>query len=134
MFCYGLFDGENQIGFSCFANYIPKRKNQPWCFHANRTVIHPDYAGFGLGIRLIDESSFLFQQKKPRVKIMAKFSSIPIYKSMIKSKVWELRDVDKKMNKNQGRRKSNTMDRTTAFRDQGVTSFSFRYIGEKDGK
>lgn len=57
IYLYGLFFGDKQIGFQCFANYTPPRKNAAKIFHSNRTVIHPDYQGLGLGIKLINESS-----------------------------------------------------------------------------
>ena len=128
IFLYGLFDGANQIGFQCFANYTPKKKGMPWIYHSNRTVIHPDYAGLGLGIKLIDESSRLMKKEHPDCRIMARFSSVPIYKSMMKSKVWKLGAV-KQMIKKQYSGKY--MERKTGFRDKGTTSFSFEYIGDQ---
>jgi hypothetical protein len=59
---------------------------------------------------------------------MARFSSVPIYKSMMKSKVWKLGAV-KQMIKKQYSGKY--MERKTGFRDKGTTSFSFEYIGDQ---
>jgi len=126
---YGLFEGDNQIGFQCFANYTPKKKGMNWIYHSNRTVIHPDYAGFGLGIRVIDMTSALMKLKEPDCQIMARFSSIPVYKSMSKSDSWKLKNVIRKMNKE---KPGGTMDRKSGFRDKGVTSFSFEFIGDPD--
>ncbi len=77
IFTFGLFEGANQIGFQCFAAYIIGDHRT---FFSNRTVIHPDYAGLGLGIHLINETSKEMVRRNFRVK--AKFSSMPIYKAM----------------------------------------------------
>jgi ABC-type Mn2+/Zn2+ transport system ATPase subunit len=84
IFTYGLFDGANQIGFQCFAAYIIGDHKT---FFSNRTVIHPDYAGFGMGIKLITETSKDMVRRGYRIK--AKFSSTPIYKSMKKDPYWK---------------------------------------------
>lgn len=84
IYTYGLFDGANQIGFQCFAAYIIGDHKT---FFSNRTVIHPDYAGFGMGIKLITETSKDMVRRGFRVK--AKFSSTPIYKSMKKDPNWK---------------------------------------------
>ena len=88
LYTFGLFHGEKQIGFQCFANYVPG-KTHIW--HSNRTVIHPDYVGFGLGVRLINKTS-QHMSDKHGFKIMAKFSSVPIHKSFQKSDCWKLKD------------------------------------------
>lgn len=94
-------------------------------FHSNRTVIHPDYQGFGLGIKLINETS-KYMKENYNYKIMAKFSSIPVYKAMIKQKEWKLLKIIRKMDKLEHGR---TMNRETGFREYGNTSFSFLYVG-----
>ena len=125
LYLYGLFEGENQIGFQCFANYVPKRKTtKTWIYHSNRTVIHPDYAGMGLGILLINETSELMH-KKENIKVMAKFSSTPIYKSMIKQSCWSLRSIDRAM-KSRGGSSSNKN-----FMRSKVKTYSFLYTGKK---
>lgn len=86
---YGVFHGDDQIGFQCFANYVPHKQSQrntPMIMHSNRTVIHPDYAGLGLGIKVINATSAHMHAKGFRV--MAKFSSTPIYRAMIKQPCW----------------------------------------------
>jgi ABC-type dipeptide/oligopeptide/nickel transport system ATPase subunit len=72
---FGLFHGENQIGFQCFARYVPGRQD---IVHSNRTVIHPDYVGFGLGGALIDSTSAYMTSKGFDVR--AKFSSTPVHR------------------------------------------------------
>lgn len=90
IFTYGLFHGADQIGFQCFAAYIIGDHKT---FFSNRTVIHPDYAGLGLGIKLINETSKLVTARGYRVK--AKFSSVPIYRAMSKTGLWRCTKIDK---------------------------------------
>lgn len=122
---YGLFHGPNQIGFQCFANYTPhKNKSDQMIMHSNRTVIHPDYAGLGLGILVINETSKLMKLQNYRV--MAKFSSTPVYKSMIKQKdLWVLRDIKTQIGRAQ---RGEKMIRQTGFREN-VKTYSFEFIG-----
>jgi energy-coupling factor transporter ATP-binding protein EcfA2 len=87
---YGLFQGVEQIGFQCFAAYII---GDHMTFFSNRTVIHPDYAGLGLGIHLINETSKDMVKRGFRVK--AKFSSIPVYKAMSRQKDWKCTKIAK---------------------------------------
>jgi len=90
---FGLFHGVDQVGFQCFANYVPHRhgtvrKKQ---MHSNRTVIHPDYAGLGMGIKLINATSWLMCQRGYDVR--AKYSSTPVYLAMSKYPCWRLMSV-----------------------------------------
>lgn len=94
IFCFGLFHNDKQIGFQCLANYVPIRKNSVPIYHSNRTVIHPDYIGFGLGIKLVD-ASCEYLKKKEKCKIYVKFSSTPMLKSLIKNKKWKLINVER---------------------------------------
>lgn len=93
--CYGLFHDGEQIGFQCFANYIPIRKGSVPIYHSNRVVIHPDYVGLGLGLRFINECCREFKKyHNGRVVIRAKFSSIPLYKSRLRDTAnWRLDEV-----------------------------------------
>lgn len=126
IFTFGLFHGPNQIGFQCFANYVPHRigtKNK-MIMHSNRTVIHPDYAGFGLGIRLINETSQLVLDRD--FKVMAKFSSVPIYRSMVKNPAWRLLETKRQIGEmNVG----GSITRKTGYRTN-VKTFSFEYVGK----
>jgi hypothetical protein len=83
---YGLFLNDEIVGFQCFSNYTPHRKGTKKIYHFNRTVIHPDYVGFGLGGKVINITSKIMAEKGFRV--MAKFSSIPVYKTLMKDKHW----------------------------------------------
>ena len=123
---YGLFLGENQIGFQCFANYTPNQKGKKEIFHSNRTVIHPDYAGLGMGIILINKTSELIK-KKYGYKIMAKFSSAPVYNAMIKQPCWKFLGAKTFM----GKMKTGcNLQRSGGFREYGVKTYHFEYISD----
>lgn len=124
-YIFGLFSGENQIGFQCFSNYVPIRKGTTAIYHSNRTVIHPDYAGMGLGILLINESSRLMKQNT-KFKIMAKFSSTPIYKSMIKNSEWKLREIKRQVGKT---KVGGKILRKVCYREN-LKMYSFEYVGK----
>jgi len=128
LYLYGLFHGENQIGFQCFANYVPHSdKRKKIIFHSNRVVIHPDYAGLGLGIMLSTESSRIVQSNL-NCRIMAKFSSVPMYKSRIKSSQWRFLGVDRKMGSTKTGKGASRKGQTS-FRDKGVKTYQFEFIG-----
>jgi len=124
---FGLFVGDDQVGFQCFANYVPHRPGTVKMMHSNRTVIHPDYAGMGLGIMVINETSAIMKARGYRP--MAKFSSVPIFKSMSKQPEWRfLRDArDHKI------MVGGSMDRRGGFR-RDVRTFSFEYVGPAAGQ
>lgn len=124
IYLYGLFHNENQIGFQCFANYTPHRKGTKIIFHSNRTVIHPDYNGLGLGIKLINETSKLLMNKI-ECRIMAKFSAVPIYKAMIKQKQWIFLGQTRLMGKM--KTGENMSRRRGGFRECGIKTFHFEF-------
>lgn len=120
-----MFNEDKQIGFQCFANYTPKVTGKKAIYHSNRTVIHPDYQGLGLGIKLINESSRVFQIKYPQYRIMAKFSALPVFKAMIKQKEWKYLDTKRLMG---SIKVCGNMDRKSGFREGGVKTYHFEYI------
>lgn len=123
---FGLFEGDNQIGFQCFANYTPTRKGMIPIMHSNRTVIHPDYVGFGLGIVLINATSALMTERGYRV--MAKFSSKPIKRGFDRHPdKWKLKKVMRDTPYDNG----GNMLRNSGFRKH-VKSYSFEWIGGQD--
>ena len=131
LYLYGLFHNGNQIGFNCFANYTPyteseKLKKRKIIYHFNRTVIHPDYNGLGLGIKLVNETCKLLLKKRD-CKIMAKFSSIPMYKSLIKNEQWKYKGFKRTFGKFQmgGGAK---MTSKTGQREKGIKTYNFEYI------
>lgn len=121
---FGLFHGNEQIGFQCFANYVPKREGQlKTILHSNRTVIHPDYVGLGLGMKLIDETSKIMYRRG--FKIMAKFSSTPVYRAMMKSKYWILKETKRDIGILE--RGCLSVARQKSFRTN-VKSYSFEFV------
>ena len=126
LYLYGLFHNGNQIGFQCFANYTPHRKGTKIIYHFNRTVIHPDYNGLGLGIKLVNETSKLLL-KKISCRIMGKFSSIPMYKSLIKNEQWKYLGFKRRFGKLRFGGGSK-MNRKTGQREKGVKTYNFEYI------
>lgn len=119
---FGLFHGANQIGFQCFANYTPHRGGKI-IMHSNRTVIHPDYAGLGMGIKLINETSAFMAAQGYRV--MAKYSSTPVFKAMSKYPEWSLLEVKSQIGKMPV---GGNMIRKSGFREN-VKTYSFEYVG-----
>lgn len=124
IYLYGLFHDDKQIGFQCFANYTPRRIGKQTIVHSNRTVIHPDYQGLGLGIKLINESSSVFSKQNPNYRIMAKFSALPVFKAMIKQKEWRYIGTKRLMGSMQH---GGNMDRTSGFREGGIKTYHFEW-------
>jgi len=118
---YGLFVDNNQIGFQCFANYVPHRKGTKMILHSNRVVIHPDYCGFGLGLQMTDACAESL--KNQGYEIFAKFSSIPMYNARKKSTKWKLMDVMRHHKIVVG----GNMKRKDGFR-KDVKTWSFKYL------
>lgn len=124
---FGLFFDGVQVGFQCFANYVPDRKGTRRKMHSNRTVIHPDYCGLGLGIKLIDETSAIMNDRG--FEVMAKFSSEPVYRAMKRNPRWALVNVTRQIERvrsGSGMQRGKP-GRGYGFRDKCRT-FSFRYV------
>ena len=126
-YIYGLFCDGEQIGFQCFSNYVPHRKGTKLILHFNRTVIHPDYCGLGLGRLLIDETCKLML-KRVDCRIMGKFSAYPTYLQLSRDKNWRLLKTTYKMN---NQTKGRNMKRNSGFRDKGIKTWTFEYVGDK---
>lgn len=122
IYTYGLFSGDDQIGFQCFASYIIGDHKT---FFSNRTVIHPDYAGLGLGINLINETSKLMVQKGFRIK--AKFSSTPIYKAMARQDLWRCTKIDKPIKKPNMGHIRNVSEKSRKRREDSIRSKQITY-------
>lgn len=127
---YGLYLDDVQIGFQCFAGYTPYRKEErargdAMKMHSNRTVIHPDYVGLGLGMMLINETSQLMTDRG--FDVYAKFSSAPVYRAMMRDGRWRLLNVS---------RAHKVIHGSKITRDGGyrldVTTYSFHF--SPDGK
>ncbi len=124
IYTFGLFNGKDQVGFECFAAYMP---GDMITFFSNRAVIHPDYSGLGLGIKMIDECSKEMVRRGFRIK--AKFSSIPLHKARAKNPLWRLTDIQTRMNsKNFG---AGFKSREAAFRKK-VRTFHYDFVWKED--
>ena len=122
---FGVWHEGRQIGFQCFANYVPRRRFERMKLHSNRTVIHPDFVGFGLGGRVINETSRIV--KALDFDVWAKFSSTPVFRAFQKvPNLWALRDVQRKTSMG-GPMMARTAN-VDSFR-QNVKWYSFEYVG-----
>lgn len=122
LFIYGLYLGEKQIGFQCFANYTPKNKMM---YHSNRTVILPEYVGLGLGICLINETSKIM--KKNGYEIRAKYSSTAVHTKMKKDKNWKFLGNSDNFQRCQMRPGKNIINKLGQRR--GVVTYQYKFIG-----
>lgn len=62
---------------------------------------------------------------------MAKFSSAPVYKAMAKQDCWKYLDTKRLMGKMP---KGDNLERQSGFREYGIKTYHFEYIGTKDTK
>lgn len=130
IYTFGLFHGQNQIGFQCFANYVPTRPGADPIYHSNRVVVHPDYAGLGLGLRMVNICAEYMKSRIPNCDIRAKFSSVPMYRARLKDPAWKMmlcqRQIGtvKNVGSTIGRAKKKDSFRTN------VKTYTFRYVGK----
>lgn len=124
MYHYGLFCGEDQIGYLNYANYVPKRPDKKMIYHFNRLVIHPDYVGFGLGIKFLNEAT-THLKGKINCDVFGAFSSVPVYKALTRDKRWILKDIKRPLEKGGGTSANKNYMRTL------VTLFSFKWVGDR---
>lgn len=119
-----MFFNNKQIGFICFANYTPKVKNKKLILHSNRVVIHPDFIGFGLGIKLTNITASYLKNKN--FDIRCKLSALPLVKGKLKyPELWRLLEKKQQIKKLKA---GGNMHNKTSFR-QKVTTYIFKYIG-----
>jgi ABC-type ATPase with predicted acetyltransferase domain len=119
---FGLYHGDDQIGFLAFTNYMPHRKGERMKMHANRLVVHPDYCGFGLGIRFLD--ACCEHMAKKGYEVRSKLSALPMVRARRNNPNWRL--VDKSFATKVLR--GGTMQRSGGFR-LDVTTYSYKWIG-----
>lgn len=131
--CFGLFLGDKQISFCAFTRYAFKNKKM---LHSNRVVVHPDYVGLGLGIKMVDEASEYLTTIG--YEIRAKFTSIAMLKSRLRNPRWRLIQKQKIKSVNQniikGEVNGSTMKQVQGRNDAKlffVNYFIFSYIPRK---
>lgn len=117
---FGIYHNAEQIGFICYANYTPKKPGMNLIMHMNRVVIHPDYAGFGLGIQFINLTSAVVAREG--IDVRAKYSSRPVHKAMMRDPRWTLMGVSRQLKLTLGA----TMERKGGFRRK-VTMYTYRF-------
>ncbi len=128
---WGLFHGENQIGFGMYSNYVPRRPGSKMIYHSNRVVVHPDYAGLGLGLRFVNETAKLMI-KEHNCVVYAAFSSVPMYKARLKDHLnWEFMKVDRRIGKYKkgGAINRNANGVSNGGYRENVKLYSFKFIG-----
>lgn len=119
-----------KVGFCNFMNYVPKRKGRDFIFHANRIVIHPDYVGFGLGLKMTNLSADMVRKMHPRSKIYIKFSSKPMLRACMKDPKWRFVKEENNL-----KLAKSTLGRfAQSIKKSGlrykVKTFTFSYIGK----
>jgi len=122
----GLFSGDDQIGCNFFTNYVPHRKGTKLILHSNRTVVHPDYCGFALGVRLCN-CSCAYMKRLYDCRVMGKFSNGALYTAFMKDPNWELREIKRQVGK---LIVGGNMIRRSGFR-QNVRTYSFEFVGDE---
>ncbi len=93
VYAYGLYHGDDPVGFTAWANLVPRRVGHPVIFHGSRLVVHPDYAGFGLGRHLTNVTAGDVAARGYRV--MIKFTSAPVYRALSRDPNWRLVRVER---------------------------------------
>lgn len=125
---FGLYHGNNQIGFQCYTAYLP---GEPNIKYSNRVVIHPDYCGFGLGMKFINATAKEMHNRGYEVR--ATFSSVPLHKARSNDPRWHLTRSDLKIkaekiyNRGKYNRTSANRVKNNSFRTK-VRTFSYTYI------
>jgi len=139
LYIFGLFYGEDQVGFHCYANYCPQFKGQKKILHSNRLVIHPDFCGLGLGLKFVNLTAQYMLDTYKRISIFSKFSAMPTHKARKNSKEWVFLGARRKMG---ARRKRGVnpsgpgkrrIQRESGFREKGIKTFHYKFIGRNGG-
>jgi ABC-type dipeptide/oligopeptide/nickel transport system ATPase subunit len=125
VYAYGLFLADDPIGFVCFAQYVPPRV-QPEIWHCNRAVVHPDYVGFGLGMRLVNLACE-HMAKSRGYRIMGKFSNAPFIRVVRRDPCWVVRKMGRQIGeyRNWGKK----IERGRGSYRTNVTTVSVEYVG-----
>lgn len=118
--CYGLFIDKELAGFCSVLHFPhPILKNLK---RVHRLVIHPDYQGLGIGLRLLNDVAKLYI---PKFKFGIITSSPPLILSLSNSPDWVLIDQGRKVStggKIHGSKRSKTSDSRYRY----TTSWRFK--------
>lgn len=121
-----------KIGYCNFVNYVPKRRGKEYIFHANRIVIHPDYVGFGLGLKMTNLAALEVKKIHPRCKIYIKFSSKPMLRACIKSPIWRFMKEENNLKIKASRMGRFAKGVKNSGVRQKVKTYSFAFIGKDE--
>jgi ABC-type Mn2+/Zn2+ transport system ATPase subunit len=130
LYLFGLFHGDDQVGFHCYANYCCQHRGQKKVLHSNRLVIHPDYCGLGLGLKFINLTAQYMLNTYKNIAIFSKFSAIPTHKARKNCKEWIFLGSRRLMKAHD--KTGKRMDRQTGFREKGVRTFHYKFIGSQN--
>jgi ABC-type nitrate/sulfonate/bicarbonate transport system ATPase subunit len=120
---FGAYIDENQIGFLAFNNYVPWRdKRKPIMMHANRLVVHPDYCGLGIGIKMLNVCAS-YVRRSVGADVWIKMSSKAMKKSLDNSKAWFLKSAQRDT-PNPAK-----IGRKTGYRKH-VKTWSYQFVGD----
>ena len=107
--------------------------------HFNRLVVHPDYCGFGIGIRFLNVCAA--EVTRRGYDVMGKFSSAPVYNALKRDPNWRLLGVIRQHKVVVGRgmqRGKPSFDKSMSLSKKNSSGFrldvkcySFRFIGAK---
>lgn len=84
--CYGLYDGENIIGFCAVLHF--SHPHNPKIKRISRLVILPDYQGIGLGRKFLNFVSDLYVKRGFDVSITS--SAKNLIQALVKDEKWSL--------------------------------------------
>jgi ABC-type lipoprotein export system ATPase subunit len=121
---WGLFLGQNQVGFCAYTCYVPHIKGRQLILHCSRVVIHPDYCGLGLGGTLVTVTAGMMKGLYD-ARIMGKGSNLAIKNHNVKDPMWKLHGVTRQMGS--VTLKDNLL-RVGGFRTN-VRTYSWEYTG-----
>lgn len=119
LYHFGAFIKDEQIGYVCFANYIPGKTN---CLHSNRIVIHPDYCGIGMGGIFVDKCCEIMKNRG--FKIYEKNSSLPRLNYLKNNHKWKLLATNFKTNAS-----GCLKDKNNGKHRNDVRWYSWEYLG-----
>lgn len=121
---FGLFYGREQIGFCAFSNYVPwVDKSRPMDMHVHRVVIHPDFVGFGLGVKFM---TLACQHIKDvyKYRVLAKLSNEALAKALFRSSLWRHKETRRQI----GRMNHGDIGRGSGGFRENVKTYSFELI------
>lgn len=122
--CYGLFINKELAGFCSVMQFPhPKLKNLK---RVHRLVIHPDYQGLGIGLRLLNDIAKLYV---PKFKFGIITSSPALILSLSKSPNWVLINqgrITSGKTSSRGRIHSLKVNKTSNSRYRYTTSWRFK--------